>query len=58
MNTKLYVGNLSPITTAEDLHMLFNQTGRVVSVDLVKDKNTGRPKGFMAKQRRKEWRPR
>lgn len=46
MNTKLYVGNLSPITTAEDLHMLFNQTGRVVSVDLVKDKNTGKPKGF------------
>jgi cold-inducible RNA-binding protein len=46
MNTKLYVGNLSLLTTAEDLRMLFSSAGGVVSVDLVKDKKTGKPKGF------------
>jgi RNA recognition motif-containing protein len=46
MDTKLYVGNLSPVTTAEDLRMLFATAGGVVSVDLIKDKRTGKPKGF------------
>jgi len=46
MNTKLHVGNLSPVTTAEDLRWLFNTKGRVVSVDLIKDKATGKSKGF------------
>lgn len=46
MNTKLYVGNLSPATTGEDLRQLFNTVARVISVDLIKDKNTGKPKGF------------
>jgi RNA recognition motif-containing protein len=46
MNTKLYVGNLSPATTAEDLRSLFASTGGVLSVELVKDKYTGKPKGF------------
>jgi RNA recognition motif-containing protein len=46
MDTKLYVGNLSPVTTAEDLRLLFATAGRVVSVELIKDKNTGKSKGF------------
>jgi cold-inducible RNA-binding protein len=46
MNTKLYVGNLSLLTTAEDLRQLFSSAGGVVSVDLIKDKKTGKPKGF------------
>ncbi|RPH74841.1 RNA-binding protein [bacterium] len=46
MDTKLYIGNLSPATTAEDLRMLFSTAGRVVSVDFIKDKRTGKPKGF------------
>jgi len=46
MDTKLYIGNLSPITTAEDLRMLFATAGRVVSVELIKDKRTKKPKGF------------
>lgn len=46
MNTKLYVGNLSLLTTAEDLRMLFSSAGGVVSVTLIKDKKTGKPKGF------------
>lgn len=46
MDTKLYVGNLSPVTTTEDLRMLFATAGGVVSVELIKDKRTGKPKGF------------
>jgi RNA recognition motif-containing protein len=46
MNTKIYVGNLSPLTTAEDLRMLFNTTGRVLAVNVVKDKTTGQSKGY------------
>lgn len=46
MNTKLYIGNLSPITTAEDLRYLFNSVGMVISVEVIKDKNTGKSKGY------------
>jgi RNA recognition motif-containing protein len=46
METKLYVGNLSYDTTEEDLHTLFAQAGTVTSVDLIKDRGTGRSKGF------------
>lgn len=46
MNTKLYVGNLSPLTTAEDLRMLFARAGMVVSAEVVKDRGTGKSKGF------------
>ena len=46
MDTKLYIGNLSPVTTAEDLRQLFATAGGVVSVEVIKDKRTGKPKGF------------
>ena len=46
METKLYVGNLSYETTAEDLNTLFAQAGTVQSVDLIKDRDSGRSKGF------------
>ncbi len=46
MDTKLYVGNLSPLTTAEDLRQLFTTAGGVMSVELVKDKTTGKSKGY------------
>jgi cold-inducible RNA-binding protein len=46
MNTKLYVGNLSPLTTAEDLRQLFSGVGGVLSVQLLKDKKSGQPKGI------------
>lgn len=46
METKLYVGNLSYDTTEEKLRTLLGQAGTVESVDMIKDRDTGRPKGF------------
>ncbi len=46
METKLYVGNLSYNTTEEKLRALLAQAGTVASVDMIKDRDTGRPKGF------------
>ncbi len=46
MQTKLYVGNLSYDTTEDDLRNLFAQAGTVTSVALIKDRDSGRSKGF------------
>jgi RNA recognition motif-containing protein len=46
MNSKLYVGNLSYSTTEDDLRNLFFQAGTVASVALIKDRDSGRSKGF------------
>ena len=43
---KLYVGNLQYSSSQEDLQELFSQFGEIVSVNLVKDRITGDPKGF------------
>ncbi len=46
MSKRLYVGNL-PYTTGEnDLHELFSEIGRVESVKLIIDRDSGRSKGF------------
>jgi RNA recognition motif-containing protein len=46
MDTKLYVGNLSYTTTEESLRAAFAQAGNVVAVEMIKDRETGRMKGF------------
>lgn len=46
MDNKLYVGNLPFSTTEEDLQNMFAQAGNVVSVTLIKDRDTGRSRGF------------
>ncbi len=46
MEVKLYVGNLSYSTTDEELRTLFTQAGTVASVTVIKDRDTGRSKGF------------
>ena len=46
MDVKLYVGNMSYDTTEQDLRELFAQAGTVASVALIKDRDTGQPKGF------------
>lgn len=46
MDVKLYVGNLNYVTTEEDLRALFAQAGNVAEVALIKDRDSGRSKGF------------
>ena len=46
MSTKLFVGNLSFNATQEQLQDLFGAHGAVVEVDVIKDKFSGRPRGF------------
>ena len=46
MENKLYVGNLPFSTTEEELRTMFAQAGKVVSVSLIKDRDTGRSRGF------------
>ncbi|MDQ8209132.1 RNA-binding protein [Coraliomargarita sp. SDUM461003] len=46
MNTKMYVGNLSYDTTDSDLRELFEAHGSVTDVFIVKDRESGRPRGF------------
>lgn len=46
MENKLYVGNLSYATTEDELNTLFSNAGTVTSVAVIKDRETGRSKGF------------
>ncbi|HNT76659.1 MAG TPA: RNA-binding protein [Anaerolineae bacterium] len=46
MATKVYVGNMSYDTTESELRELFAAHGEVTSVNVVKDRDTGRPRGF------------
>jgi RNA recognition motif-containing protein len=43
---KIYVGNLSYETTADELRTEFSNFGKVESVNLITDRDTGRSKGF------------
>lgn len=46
MNNKLYVGNLSYEATESELQDLFGQAGTVQTVSIVRDRDTGRARGF------------
>jgi RNA recognition motif-containing protein len=46
MEAKLYVGNLAYTATEEELQAAFSQAGTVKSVAIIKDRETGRSKGF------------
>ena len=43
---KIFVGGLSWQTTEETLRYHFEQYGEVVSVEVMRDRNTGDPRGF------------
>ena len=43
---KLYVGNLPFSTTEDDLRQMFAPFGEVTTVTIIKDKFSGRSKGF------------
>lgn len=46
MSKRIYVGNLPYSTTEDELRDLFSAHGDVTAVDLVMDRETGRPRGF------------
>ena len=43
---KIYAGNLSYEVTEEDLRLTFEQFGQVESATIIKDRDSGRSKGF------------
>ncbi len=42
----IYVGNLSFEATEDELRGLFEEHGEVLKVNLITDRDTGRPRGF------------
>jgi len=46
MPKKLYIGNLSYDVTDDELNQVFSQCGQVTSAKVVRDRETGRSKGF------------
>jgi RNA recognition motif-containing protein len=42
----IYVGNLSFDATESDLEQAFGEYGEVTSVNIIKDRDTGRSRGF------------
>jgi RNA recognition motif-containing protein len=42
----VYVGNLSDQISQDDLRQLFEQYGRVTSIEIIEDKFSDRPLGF------------
>jgi len=46
MSKSLYVGNLPFSASEDEVRELFSQHGSVLSVKLISDRDTGRPRGF------------
>jgi RNA recognition motif-containing protein len=46
MSTNIYVGNLPFSATEDEIRDLFGAYGSVTSVNLITDRETGRPRGF------------
>ena len=46
MANNLYVGNMAFSTTEDQLRELFSQYGTVTKVQVITDRETGRPRGF------------
>jgi len=46
MAKKLYVGNLEHTVSEDELRALFSEHGEVLSLTIVRDRYSGRPRGF------------
>lgn len=46
MAKRIYVGNLPFSASSEEVRALFEAYGAVTSVNLITDRDTGRPRGF------------
>mgnify|MGYP001168452315 CR=1 FL=1 len=55
MNRKVYVANLSSQAGELELKALFSKAGDVMSVKIVKDRQTGQPRGFAFVEMSTQW---
>ena len=46
VSKRLYVGNLSYKVTEDDLKDLFGEFGTITEINVITDRETGRPRGF------------
>ena len=46
MSKKIYIGNLPFSSTEDELRTVFERHGRVESVNVIMDRDSGRPRGF------------
>jgi len=55
MNKKIYVANLPSQTSESELNNLFSKAGSVMSVKIVKDRQTGQPRGIAFVEMSTQW---
>jgi RNA recognition motif-containing protein len=55
MNKKVYVANVPPRAGETELKELFSKAGSVMSVKIVKDRQTGQPRGIAFVEMSTQW---
>jgi RNA recognition motif-containing protein len=55
INKKVYVANLPLQISESELKTLFSNAGDVMSIKIVKDRQTGQPKGFAFVEMSTQW---
>jgi cold-inducible RNA-binding protein len=55
MNKKVYVANLPSQASEAELNTLFSNAGDVMSVKIVRDRQTGQPKGVAFVEMSTQW---
>ena len=55
MNKKVYVANLPSQASETELKALFSKAGDVMSVKIVKDRQTGQPRGIAFVEMSTQW---
>jgi len=55
MNRKVYVANLPEQATETELRTLFSKAGSVISVRMVRDRQTGQPRGIAFVEMSTQW---
>jgi cold-inducible RNA-binding protein len=55
MNRKVYVANLPPQATEPEIKVFFSKAGNVMSVKIVRDRQTGQPRGIAFVEMSTQW---
>ena len=55
MNKKVYVANLPPQAREPEIMEFFSKAGNVMSVTIVKDRQTGQPRGIAFVEMSTQW---